>query len=423
MKVLLVNTSTRGGAAKACIRLQRGLINLGIEVGILCRDNIELITNVEVLSVPKQSKRDRLIRRILNYLIRKKILNNSKSYLINSKPFRQPELEYFSLPISDFDITTSILYQQADIIHLHWVSDFLDWQSFFKKNKKPIVWTFHDQSPFLGGEHYAERFFGIDLDGYPVIRHYSLLEKEYYENIIAYKKKILGKVKNLIVIANSEWIKDSAIKSTLFKKFQIKKILCGFPTNTFYPRERTISKLKLGISSDTVTILFVADSIVVKRKGFAYLELALNSLPTKYSSQITLLVIGSNENYTFKNARIKFLGRVSDEDKLAIIYSASDLFIIPSLEEAFGQTTVEALLCGTPCIGFPTGGITEVIEDGINGYLCPEISVHSLKEAIIRFIDNFNKFDRNEIADAAKKKYSLDQYAKSYLAVYNDILN
>lgn len=422
MNVLLVNTSTRGGAAKACIRLQAGLAKLGVQAPILCRDNIEEIENAKTIEIKEISYLDDLKRRALNYLSRKGIITTRRSHLINSTPSRIAGLEYFSLPMSDYDITTSRLYDDADIIHLHWVSDFLDWESFLKKNKKPVVWTFHDQSPFLGGEHYAERYYGIDKDGLPIPRVYSPSELYFRNQVISYKKDILNKVKKLTIVANSDWTKESAINSNLFEKFKIEKILCGFPTEIFCQQDPKLSKVKLGIPLDTVSLLFVADNISVKRKGFDYLILAINSLPIKYSAIISLIAIGSNEGYTFEDNSLIKLGRISDEKLLADIYTASDLFIIPSLEEAFGQTTVEALLCGTPCVGFPTGGITEVIEDGINGYLCSEISVESLKKSIIKYIDNRDKFDRSVIAQFAYEKYNLELSAKNYLSLYNQLI-
>lgn len=422
MNVLLVNTSTRGGAAKACIRLQAGLTKLGIQAPILCRDNVEEIQNAHNLELIKKSFLFDFKRRIYNYLIRRRIVRNRRSQLLISAPKRISGLEYFCLPISVYDITASKLYEEADIIHLHWISDFLDWESFFKINKKPVVWTFHDQSPFLGGEHYSERYFGIDEQGIPFTRNYTSIELDFYEKVITYKSKILAKVDKLTIVANSEWTKECALQSNLFNKFNINKILYGFPTDIFYPHDPTFCKYKLGIYSDAIALLFVADNIDTKRKGFDYLEKAIESLPNTYSAIISLIVIGSTEGYSFNNVRLTHFGRIRDEKELAIIYSASDLFIIPSLEEAFGQTTVEAMLCGTPCVGFPTGGIKEIIEDGINGYLCDEISVESLRNTIIKYIDTKNLFNRDLIAKNAKENYSLDKYTNEHIKLYTQIM-
>jgi len=57
-------------------------------------------------------------------------------------------------PITDFDLTQSDLVKEADVIHLHWIAGFVDYESFFSNIKKTIVWTLHDENIALGGFHY-----------------------------------------------------------------------------------------------------------------------------------------------------------------------------------------------------------------------------------------------------------------------------
>jgi glycosyltransferase involved in cell wall biosynthesis len=72
------------------------------------------------------------------------------------------------------------------------------------------------------------------------------------------------------------------------------------------------------------------------------------------------------------------LGFIEDETVLAEIYSAADLFIIPSIDDNLPNTVIESLMCGTPVVGFRTGGIPDVISDGENGYICQSISPQAL---------------------------------------------
>src|SRR5690606_32821939 len=68
--------------------------------------------------------------------------------------------EGYSIPTTKYNLFSHPAVQRADIIHLHWVSRFLNY-SFFKDINKPVIWTLHDMNPFLGGFHYlndANRF-------------------------------------------------------------------------------------------------------------------------------------------------------------------------------------------------------------------------------------------------------------------------
>lgn len=118
----------------------------------------------------------------------------------------------FTFPYSPNDITDTKEYQEADIINLHWVANFLDWNTFFQKNTKPIVWTLHDQNPFLGGEHYEELFCGIDDNGEAIPRVYEEFEKEENDKLVDFKKEILEDISNLHIVAPSKWLVEESKK-------------------------------------------------------------------------------------------------------------------------------------------------------------------------------------------------------------------
>ncbi|MCF7689278.1 MAG: glycosyltransferase, partial [Cephaloticoccus sp.] len=69
-------------------------------------------------------------------------------------------------------------------------------------------------------------------------------------------------------------------------------------------------------------------------------------------------------------------------DKLALIYQAADLFLGTATEEAFGQTVMEAQLCGLPTVAFQAGGVVEIIRHGITGLLVPNADATAAVEAI-----------------------------------------
>ena len=93
-------------------------------------------------------------------------------------------------------------------------------------------------------------------------------------------------------------------------------------------------------------------------------------------------------NETPANEAIKFdnksIGYINDNQKLAVAYSAPDVVIVPSLEETFSNTTAESISCGTPVVGFKTGAIPDMAQDGVTGYTVEIGDVEGLAEGIYK---------------------------------------
>lgn len=187
MKILIINTSDKGGAANSCIRLHQALLAQGVDVKLLFLTRTKELKRSSIFSVNvRESFLVRAQKKVLKWV---QSTNQSLDPLITYRSIRSKGLEYCSFPFSDYDITLTEEYKEADIIHLHWVAGFLDWNSFFSKNSKPIVWTLHDENPYLGAEHYAERYLGINDFGFPIKREYSEFEVSKESELIQIKKK------------------------------------------------------------------------------------------------------------------------------------------------------------------------------------------------------------------------------------------
>ena len=170
------------------------------------------------------------------------------------------------------------------------------------------------------------------------------------------------------LVGTSRWIAAEAKRSSLLRRFPSTIIPNGLDTADFSPRDKAVAREKLGVPPDAKVVLFVAESSAIKRKGFDYLSAALEKM--KARSDLFLLSVGSGKPNVPDLPQLH-LGRISDDRKLSEIYSAADVFVIPSLQESFGQTVTESLACGTPVVGFNTGGIPDMVRPGITGYLAP----------------------------------------------------
>ena len=417
MRIVQVGTNLSGGAAKAMIRLNDGLLNLNLNSQIISNSTI---SKVEI----KKDFRNKLINKIKHAIFKNtsvleewelEVFNNQ---IINSRP---EGLEMTSLPLSSYDITQSKYYRMCDVVHLHWVADFLDWPTFFAKNRKPVVWTLHDKNPFSGIEHYDNGFSGIDKNGDLKIREKSNHEIELSEKWLNLKREVLKKRKcEIYVVSPSAWLLNESLNSELFSELSHTMIPNGLDETIFINHNKAESRRFFNMPDDQLVLLFVADNITNRRKGIDYLLKAIENL--KNEAKLMVYSIG-NSNENNDKGGICGLGRIEDEATMAKAYSAADVFVIPSLEDNLPNTMLESLMCGTPVIGFPVGGIAETIEDGVNGYLCEEISVNALEKAINKYINNKNLFNPEQIALDARKEFSGDIQARAYWDLYKNILN
>ena len=417
MRVLQAATFETGGAATAMQRLMYALENkVGIQDLYFCNlpsnkaINNHRKTNVILNKIQQHFKKTDNIYRAWEIEV----------FLNQLKNARDNGLEYASLPVSNINLTKLNSYKQSDIIHLHWVANGLDWPTFFKRNKKPIVWTLHDMNPFSGIEHYEEPHFGMDEAGYPLFRQKSEAELALGNKWSLLKKTLLAGVNNINIVSPSRWLLNLSQQSNLFHRYPHFHIPNSVPEEIFKITDKTEARKKLGLPDKKKLVLFVADNLENQRKGLAYLRAAVNQI--KSDLDVGLIAVGQYD-IEDEASDVFQLGKITEESKMATVYAAADVFIIPSLEDNLPNTMLESLMCGTPVIGFPVGGIQETIQDGFNGYLCERIGVPPLVETIKKFLENTDTFSREAIAADALKKYATDIQAQAYLNLYEGILD
>lgn len=419
--MLLVNTSDKGGAGKACVRLHLGLLKNSINSKLLLLNKISNYDETYVfLQKSNNSLLSKLKRKALKVFTKFKLLaalkDNTEEQFIQN---RADGLEKFSFPNSKYDITESEAYKEADIINLHWVSEFVDYRSFFKKNTKPVVWTLHDMNPFSGGEHYEEPFIGIDKKGFPVKRTFTNEELEQFNKVLKLKQEALGHVNNLHFVTLCDWMTNELKKRDGFNNFPVHQIPNGIDSNIFKIRDKTNSRTLLNIPQHKKVVLFVADLINANRKGFRFLVQAIKKLE---NSNIQLFVIGNKNETLNQFENIIQYGKITDDELLSSVYSAADVFVIPSLMDNLPNTVLESLLCGTPVIGFPIGGIPDMINHSKNGILAKEISVDALAESISNFLELGVSNTSDTIREEALKKYDDTVQANNYIKLFKSIL-
>ncbi|MDQ3535801.1 MAG: glycosyltransferase [Bacteroidota bacterium] len=397
MKILHLNTTDVGGAAVAALRLHNGLLNNGIESNFLSlyKHNQEGVNTFTYSAFLRSNIYER-ISSSLKYKFQKLIYKN---------------VEGFNYPISPFCVHKHPLIMDADIIHLHWISRFISSSSFIshiKKLKKPIVWTLHDLNPITGGYHYMET---------------EEINEKLNKKYLLYKKKCIDFHGNIHMVSPSTWIYKLIIESGIVNNENAHIIMNGIDLDKFFPLDKIESKKKLDINPNKKVILFLASNIEDKRKGLIYFLKSISLINNK--EDIHILCVGSGKIVLPHDLECTFMGSISNFQELIQIYSSSDIFVIPSLEDNLPNTIIESLSCGTPVVGFNTGGIPDLIVNNYNGFLANRGDENDLAEKINLLLMNDNMLKEFSINSRifVKEKLDNDIQSKKYIELYKSILN
>lgn len=121
------------------------------------------------------------------------------------------------------------------------------------------------------------------------------------------------------------------------------------------------------------------------------------------------------------NDRVVFLGR--QEDVIPLL-NISDIYMLPSKSESFGLSALEAMSCEVPVIGTSEGGLSEVIEDGVSGFICDPNDIEKMSKAAISILTG--KKRRAGMGEAARKRamdFDSSLIIDKYINYYEKVLN
>lgn len=394
MKVLHICTTDGGGAGLCALRIHEAMLNQGIDSKVLV-----LIKKNDRNDVIRFCYLRRLLWRSINRMLRILHLGiTDYNYVIN---LNIKTGQCFTLPDTIYDVLRHPLVKKADVIHLQWVNGFIDYGSFFKKVKKPIIWTQHDENLFLGIAHYQrDRHIGGEK------------ETLYYHK----KKQYIGQATSLGIVFLSKMMYEQYHDHEMIQGKKTVIINNSVDHTLFRPTDRSKARRHYGLNDDDIVFAFVAERIEDTRKGLLVLVETVVKLA---NPKIKILAVGkrtTDDDYPQTVAT----GPVYDTECLSAIYSCADYFAMPSLQEAFAQTPLEAMACGTPAIVFPVSGTEELINE-VNGVRCDGFTALDLENGIRRAMEM--QFDRKAIRNDVIERYSPDKITRQYLKFYSEIAN
>ncbi|MCU0550689.1 MAG: glycosyltransferase family 4 protein [Leptolyngbya sp. Prado105] len=413
MKVLLVSTSDlEGGAARSTYRLLQGLKRIQADAQLLVQ--MKESSDRSVIGAKSTSGIANVksgIRLTLDHLL--------------PKFYRHSTGSDFSPQWLPGTILNSVSSINPDVINLHWIQNGYIQIEALKQLKKPIVWTLHDMWAFTGGCHYTE-----DCTRYlsscgqcPQLGSHQAWDMSRWN---WQRKAATWSKLNLTIATPSRWLADCARSSSLLREVRVEWIPYGIDTEHYKPFDRTIARQILGLSQDKKLILCGAlGATSQKRKGFHLLQAALQSLG-EWRDRAEVIIFGANEpeNPPDLGLKSRYLGTLGDDYTLALVYSAADVFVAPSLQDNLPNTVIESLACGTPAIGFNIGGFPDLIEHQQNGYLAQAYDVDDLAQGIVWILEDAAR--QQQLSDRAREKaeqeFTLERQAQQYQALYAELV-
>lgn len=393
MRVVHISTvDVAGGAARAAYRQHEALRESG-------RVHSRMLAMIKLSDDPDVIAYDytrgiigRLRRRIkqghLAAEVKRAFLNRPGGYeLFSDDRTEQGSGAYDQLP-------------ECDLVNLHWIDGFVPFVDVFRRFQRrgPVVWTLHDMAPFTGGCHYD-----TDCGRYRTTcgrcpQLGSRVDRDLAHAIWQRKRAAILRwgSDNLTVVCTSHWLKERAETSQLFRSLDIQLIPYGIDSQRFAPGDRQEARQRLGLPPDALVVAFMATGAQLPRKGYSYLRDALDGLP-RHSSLILLSVGGGRPPSPVGITHVHLERAASDEEVIRV-YRAADLFVMPSVQEAYGLTGLEAMACGIPLVGFRTGMCADAVEQGKSGYVVEVGDVAGLRDAIAVLIEDSERRERMGVA-------------------------
>ena len=419
MRILIVNTSEKtGGAAVASNRLMNALNNNGVKAKMLVRDKVSSRNTVVGLRCSLLQKWHFLWERWCVFWH----LHFSRKHL-------------FEVDIANTgtDITTLPEFKEADVIHLEWINQGMlslnDIRKIIAKGKA-VVWTMHDLWPAAAICHYAHICSSFKTG----CRYCCLLPGGGSANDLSKRvwkrKETVYRNSNIHFVACSRWLEQQAQQSKLLQGMQITSIPNSIDTNIYHPLDKQEARLSAGLpAGGRRIILFVSQRVTDERKGMVYFIEAIERLVALYpvmKEKLAVAVLGRHAEDIADKLPLPVypLGYVNDEKKIVSVYNSADVFVLPSLEDNLPNTIMEAMACGVPCVGFDVGGIPEMIDHEINGYVARFKDSDDLMRGIHWVLDP--NTDYALLSHRAIRKvtfaYSERSVALKYIEVYDQAM-
>ncbi len=402
MNIVEINTCNYGSTGKIMLQIAKTAENRGHNVWVAYHNH--------PLNRSKEVKNSILI-------------GNKLAYYLHTKLNLYTGLNGCGSVFSTIKFLRKIKKLKPDLIQLHNLHNcYINLPllfRFIKKSNIPVVWTLHDCWSFTGQCAYFDMVkcskWKNGCHNCEQTHIYPASNVDRTKEMWKLKRKWFCGIENMTLVTPSQWLADRA-KESFLSNYHTKVIYNGININVFDSVPNEVKK-NHNIPDYKFMLLGVSFGWG-ERKGLdVFNELAKRLDPNKYQ----IVLVGTNENTDkLLDPNIISIHKTNNQSELAEIYSASDLFVNPTREEALGLVNIEANACGTPVVTFNSGGSPECICDK-SGSVVEKDDIDALEKEIIR-ICNEKPFSIENCKKQAQK-FDLNIKFNEYVDFYENIYN
>lgn len=403
-----------GGAAKGAYNLHRSLQAAGADSLMLVQrkygddPSVIALGGGGKLSVLREGLRDRLDR-------------------VPLRLYDWRRENWWTVGWLPFDVRRELARLEPDIVQFHWSGrGGTPIESLRRLRDYVLVWTLRDMWPITGGCHYSggcDRYVS-GCGACPQLgsnRTYDISRWQWRRKLRAWRGVPVH------YVALSRWIADCARRSPLTHGNEITVIPNGIDVDRFAPIDKDMARAMWQLPEDKRIVLFGAlHSTTDPRKGYRYLREAMNALAEQgWTRRAMVVVFGASTGEQLAGFETRYVGVLRDEVSLASLYAAADVMVVPSIEENFGKTAIEALACGTPVAAFNNTGVVDMIDHWVNGYLAQHLSPADLARGIAWCIEQGQRSNglSRRAREKAVRSFSGREVADRYVRLYERLLD
>ena len=408
MNILQVNTlATRGGAALACLRLHRALNAAGHHSRIVSGQRTEGKSDMRTWMPPGR------LRRALNFFAMGLEIKLGLEGLLNAPSrlgWRQNA-------------------RWADVINLHNLHSYHFAFPLLPRleAEAPLVWSLHDMWALTGHCAYPMqcRRWRRGCGACPNLLGPPRIDLDTTALLYRIKKWVFGRI-NPTLVTPSRWLARLAKQAPLTRRFRTECIPNGVDLGVFRPLPAEASRRALGLPADANILLAPANSMTRLRKGKGLLSAGLRRLRAEGVRDVRLVLVGACDQDLAGRVPypITLVGPVESESLMAALYSAADIYALPTRADNLPNTLLESIACGTPCVACSVGGVPEVIRPGRTGWLAEPENPEDLARCLHRALAHNRERDKiaRTCRAVAEQDYSVSLMRKRYVSLYEQLV-
>lgn len=328
--------------------------------------------------------------------------------------------------ISSFALKHEAAFRQADVLHFHGMhSGFLSYLALPTLTRgTPAVFTLHDMWALTGhcAISYGCERWRQGCGSCPHPEAHPRIERDATRVEWRLKRRAFARSRLIFVSVSKQMARQAAGSLP----GHVRCIPNGVDTETFTPMAKRLARRSLHLPEDKIVIMSGAVSFGQRHKGLDLLEEAVSRLPSDLKAASTILLVGGGQGCEQSLGGIPTirLGRIYDRAEMALAYNAADIFVLPSRYEPFGLVLLESMACGTPVIAFDVGGVSDIVQPGVNGELVVPEDTRRMSEAIASLVTDDSRRVNMGVAcrRMALEHFSGELEAQRYISVYRQLV-